>query len=158
MVNNYLTILEESLDKKKEVLQQIQDISMKQAELLKNSELDLQKFDEYVDVKDGFIKVLADLDEGFESLFQKIKQELSANREQYAVQIKCLQDKISAVTDLSVTIQAMESRNRDMVAAYFEKERNSLGSGRKSSKVAYGYYKNLKTAALEESRVFDLKK
>ena len=158
MISNYLTILEESLDKKKEVLQQIQKLSQNQAELLKCEDLDLQAFDKCVEQKDVCIKELTELDNGFESLYEKVSKELSSNKEQYAVQIRRMQDRIREISGLNMVIQALESRNRDMVTNYFGKQRTKLGKDRKSSKVAYGYYKNFKNAALEDSRAFDLKK
>ncbi len=157
MITNYLTVLEESLIKKNAILDSIQEASREQNELLKCEKLDLERFDELVEEKDGYLKELEKLDEGFEILYDKVKQELLANKAQYAEQIKHMQQLISQITEKSVSIQAQESRNRDMVAAYFKNERKALGQGRKSSKVAYGYYQNLSKANQEASRIMDLK-
>lgn len=157
MTSNYLTVLEESLIKKNKVLDSIQEASRKQNELLKCEKLDLEQFDAYVEEKDGYIKELEKLDEGFESLYGKVREELEKNKEQYAEQIKRMQRLIGEITEKSVSIQAQESRNRDMVTAYFQNERKALGKGRKSSKAAYGYYQNLNKANQEASRIMDLK-
>lgn len=157
MTSNYLTVLEESLEKKNDILDSICEASRKQNELLKCEKLDLEKFDELVEEKDGYLKDLEKLDEGFELVYDKVKQELQENKAQYATQIKHMQQLISRITEKSVSIQAQESRNRDMVTAYFKNERKTLGQGRKSSKVAYGYYQNLSKANQEASRIMDLK-
>lgn len=157
MISNYLTVLEESLIKKNAILDSIQEASRKQNELLKCEKLDLESFDELVEEKDGYLKKLEKLDEGFEILYDKVKQELLENRARYAEQIKRMQQLISQITEKSVSIQAQESRNRDMVTAYFKNERKALGQGRKSSKAAYGYYQNLSKANQEASRIMDLK-
>ncbi|MCM1231313.1 MAG: flagellar export chaperone FlgN [Ruminococcus flavefaciens] len=143
MLNNYLNILKESLEKKLEVLGHIEEISQVQTEILKSETLDMEAFDRTVDEKDTFVTELVKLDEGFESLYDRIKEELLDNRSDYAEQIKHLQKLVSEVTDKNVSIQAKESRNKAMLESYFAKERQDLGRVRKSSNAAYGYYKNM---------------
>lgn len=158
MIGSYLSVLEESLKKKIAVLTKIQEANLSQSELLKEEKLDVEQFDKYVDQKDVYIKELEKLDEGFESLYDKIREELLGNRSLYASQIKKIQDLISEVTEKSVAIQAQESRNRDAVTAYFNREKQALGQNRKSSKVAYGYYQSMDKAIREGSSYMDMKK
>ncbi len=158
MINNYLAVLQESLEKKNAILDEIQAANRAQSELFKAEKLDLQKFDSYVEQKDAYIKELEALDEGFETLYHNVKQELQQNKSQYAEQIKRMQRLIGEITEKSVSIQAQESRTRDMVTAYFKNERQALGQGRRSSKAAMGYYQNLNKANQEASRIMDLKK
>ena len=158
MINNYLTVLQESLEKKNAILDAIQEANRAQSELFKSEKLDLEKFDSYVEQKDGYIKELETLDDGFETLYNNVKQELQQNKALYAVQIKRMQALIGEITEKSVSIQAQESRTRDMITAYFKNERQALGQGRRSSKVAMGYYQNLSKANQEASRIMDLKK
>lgn len=157
MIENYLTVLQESLKKKNAILDVIKQASQKQNELLKCEKLDMEQFDELVEEKDGYIRELEKLDEGFETVYHKVKQELQEKKQMYAPQIAKLQQLIGEITEKSVSIQAQESRNRDMVTAYFKNERKSLGQGRRSSKAAFGYYQNLNKANQEASRIVDLK-
>ena len=143
MLNNYLNILKESLEKKLEVLGHIEEIGRAQTEILKKETLDMEAFDRTVDEKDIFVEELIKLDEGFESLYDRIKEELAGNKSSYAEQIKHLQRLISEITDKNVSIQAEESRNKAILERHFGKERQGLGKVRKSSNVAYGYYKNM---------------
>ena len=76
----------------------------------------------------------------------------------YAGQIKRIQDLISEITEKSVSIQALETRNRDAVTAYFSREKQALGQGRRNSKAAYGYYQNLNKAIQEDASIMDMKK
>ena len=85
MMSNYLTVLEESLMKKNAILDSIQEASRKQNELLKCEKLDLERFDELVEEKDGYLKELEKLDEGFEILYDKVKQELLENKAELIV-------------------------------------------------------------------------
>lgn len=158
MITNYLTVLEESLVKKSAILDSIQEANRAQSELFKAEKLDLVKFDAYVEEKDAYIGELESLDEGFETLYNNVKKELEQNKAQYSEQIKRMQKLIGEITEKSVSIQAQESRNRDMITAYFKNERQSLGQGRRSSKVAMGYYQNLSKANQEVNRIMDLKK
>lgn len=158
MISSYLSVLEDSLRKKIVILDKIQNANMKQSELLKVEKLDMEAYDKYVDEKDDYIAELEKLDEGFESLYSKIREELISNKALYADQIRVIQSLISEITEKSVSIQAAESRNREAVTAYFNREKKALGQGRKSSKAAYGYYKNLNQAIREGSSYMDMKK
>lgn len=157
MLGNYLNILEESLKKKIDVLDKIKEVNQVQEELLKRETLDAERFDQCVDEKDIYIEELNKLDEGFDSLYEKIKQELLQNKDKYAEQIKRLQNLITEITDRSVSIQAKESRNKAQVEQYFAAQRKDLGKVRKSSKAAYGYYKNMSGPAADP-RYMDTKK
>lgn len=158
MIENYLNILEESLNKKTEVLKHIQELNEVQTDALKQETVDLEAFDRIVDEKGLCIDELTGLDEGFESLYDKIRQELVGNREKYADQIKRLQDLISQITDRSVAIQAQEARNKALVESCFKKERQNLGVSRKNSKAAYGYYQNMNNKKVSEPHFMDQKK
>lgn len=158
MLGNYLNILEESLKKKMDVLNKIIEVNQVQAELLKRETFDTENFDSCVDEKDIYIEELDKLDEGFDSLYEKIKQELLLNKDKHAEQIKRLQKLITEITDKSVAIQAQESRNKAQVEQYFAAQRKDLGKVRKSSKAAYGYYKSMSGPAAADSRFMDTKK
>ena len=158
MLDTYLNVLQESLEKKIEALKSIEEIDNAQEEILKAESFDMEAFDRTVDEKDIYIGELNKLDEGFGSLYDKIKAELIQNKGQYAVQIRRLKNLISEITDRSVTIQAQESRNKQMVEQKFAKERQNLGKVRISSKAAYGYYQNMSKNAGTNSRFMDEKK
>lgn len=143
MTENYLNILEESLQKKLQVMKKIQDYNLRQQEIFRSDNVELDKFDEYVAEKGALIDELTDLDKGFETLYQKVAEELTDNREKHAEKIKRLQELVSRVTEESVSIQAQEARNKRLVEDYFRKERENLSRSRKSSKAAYDYYKSM---------------
>lgn len=158
MTENYLNILEESLEKKLQVMAEIQKYSLLQQEVFRSESVDLDKFDEYVDHKDGLLKRLAVLDDGFETLYGNVSAELRDNREQYAEQIRHLQNLVSRVTEESVAIQAQEARNKKLVEEYFHRERKGIARNRKSSTAAYNYYKSMSGAGGDTSWLYDNKK
>ena len=141
-MENSLTILSESLDKKLEILQKVQEYNKRQEKAFSEETIDLDDFDAAIEEKGKLIDEINRLDAGFETLYARLADELKNNRERYAAQIRELQQKVTAVTDLSVTVQAQEARNKQLVEQYFAKRRAGIKEGRTSSKAAYNYYKN----------------
>lgn len=158
MTGNYLTLLEESLRRKLQVMEEIQKYNMRQQEIFQSGEVDIDKFDEYVAEKGVLIDKLTALDSGFEKLYAKVSEELQGSREQYADQIRTLQGLVTQVTDRSVDIQAQEARNKKLVEDFFRRERDGIKICRKSTKAAIGYYKTMSKTAVVAPQFMDSKK
>ena len=94
-MENQLTILSESLDKKLEVLQKIREYNKRQEEIFSAEEVDMSLFDDAVEEKQRLIDEVVHLDEGFEIMYEKLARELEGNRQRYAAQIRELQTKVS---------------------------------------------------------------
>lgn len=139
----YVSALQDSLRKKKEVLQKLYDLTKQQAEVLAQEVVDTDRFDELMEEKDGEIAVLNSLNAGFQSLFQKIENTLQDQRYEYEKQIRQMQEDIRAITDLGVQIEGLEHQNRDAFQAYLMKERKEIQAGRASSRTAVSYYQNM---------------
>lgn len=157
MIENYLKILEESLVKKLTVLDEIVVYNEGQEALLKQEKVSMEELDENMQQKDKLIQKLTELDDGFETLYERIREQLLGNKELYRVQIKRLQELISRVTERSVSIQAQEARNKKLVEDYFAKEKNQLKQGRQASKVAYDYYKSMNNTNVVPPQIMDQK-
>lgn len=158
MTENYLTLLEESLQDKLKVMEEVQQYNLRQQELFQSGQADMDRFDEYVAQKGALIDKLNELDSGFESLYSKVAKELTGNRERYTEQIGRLKELVTQVTEKSVAIQAQEARNKKLIEDYFRKERESIRIGRKTSKVAYDYYKSMNRSSVVMPQVMDDKK
>lgn len=158
MTENYLTLLEESLKRKLQVMGDIQEYNLRQQELFQSGSADLDKFDEYVAEKGELIERLTALDNGFERLYANVAAQLQGNRQQYADQINRLKKLVGEVTDTSVAIQAQEARNKKLIEDYFRKEKDGIRVGRKSSKAAIGYYKTMSKSAVVPPHFMDSKK
>lgn len=157
-MENQLTILSESLDKKLEVLQKIQDYNKRQEEIFSAENVDMSLFDDAVEEKQRLIDEVVHLDEGFEIMYEKLARELKDNRERYAAQIHELQKKVSQVTELSVSVQAQEARNKKLIENYFAKERANIGQRRKNAKSAFDYYKSMSGNGYVQPQMYDSKK
>lgn len=158
MTGNYLTLLEESLRRKLQVMAEIQKYNMRQQEIFQSGRADMDRFDESVAEKGVLVEKLTALDNGFEKLYANVAEELKENREAYADQIRTLQGLITEVTEYSVAIQAQEARNKKLIEDFFKKERDGIRMGRQSSKAAIGYYKTMSKSAVVAPMFMDKKK
>ena len=71
-MENQLTILSESLDKKLEVLQKIREYNKRQEEIFSAEEVDMSLFDDAVEEKQRLIDEVVHLDEGFEIMYETV--------------------------------------------------------------------------------------
>lgn len=157
-MESQLTILSESLDKKLEVLQKIQEYNKRQEEIFSAEKVDMSLFDDAVEEKQRLIDEVVRLDDGFEIMYEKLSRELEDNRQRYAAQIRELQAKVAKVTELSVSVQAQEARNKKLIESYFAKERANIGQRRKSAKSAFDYYKSMSGTGYARPQMYDSKK
>ena len=91
MIENYLNIMNESLQKKNTLLDKITENCEKQEALLKQEELSFPEFDALMTEKDRQAAELSKLDDGFEVLYEKVKEQLQNGKEQYRQQILSMQ-------------------------------------------------------------------
>ena len=117
--NQYITIMLQSLHKKEKVLNSIIQINKRQKEELENPSLDPDDFDKTVEEKSELIEQLELLDSGFEKLYEKVREELQANKELYKDEILQMQGSIRALTEKSMEIQAQEARNKQLMEQKF---------------------------------------
>ena len=157
-MESQLTILSESLDKKLEVLRKIQEYNRRQEEVFSAEKVEMSLFDDAVEEKQRLIDEVVRLDDGFEIMYEKLARELEGNRQRYAAQIRELQAKVAKVTELSVSVQAQEARNKKLIESYFAKERANIGQRRKSARSAFDYYKSMSSTGYTQPQMYDSKK
>ncbi|PWT26147.1 hypothetical protein [Butyrivibrio fibrisolvens] len=115
MTETYLDMMETSLIKKIEVMKQIEAQNIRQKEaLVMEDGFDEETFDDAVRIKSGLIDRLTELNEGFAGLYDKVKDDITADKSRYRIQIEHMQDLIRAVTDISNTIEIQETRNKEI--------------------------------------------
>lgn len=158
MIENYLQVLEESLHKKMDVLEGIEAVNKRQEEILRQDSVPEEEFDSTIEEKGVFIDELNKLDEGFESLYENIREQLSADREKYKAQIASIQKLITRVTEKSVSIQAQEARNKVLAEAFFANRKQELQKGRRNSRAAMDYYRNMSQSQVIMPQFMDRKK
>jgi len=142
-MSNSLELLSESLSMKIDVLRDIQTYNENQTKAFSAENPDMDSFDNAIEEKARLIERLEELDKGFEILYQEIAELLRQNKEKYAAQILEIQEKIKIITEISMSVQAAEARNKKLIEEYFSRERASIKKGRLGSKAAFDYYKNM---------------
>lgn len=140
---NYLQILADSLIKKKDILTKLTELNDEQENIINQSEFDEKVFNKNVDDKAELIEKLIKLDEGFNSVFERVKEQLNGNMAAYASQIKEMQGLIKEVTDLAAQVEAKENRNKNLVENKFAAMRREIGNAKRSTQMANTYYKNM---------------
>lgn len=158
MLNNYLQILQESLIKKLEILNEIEKKSLEQAKMLKSGEIEFSAIDLNMDEKAELISELTKLDDGFEHLYERIREELLKNKEYYKNEILLLKNLISKVTEKSASIQAIEARNKAEIEIYCSNQKKGLQSRKTAMSVANDYYQNMNKVKYVSPQFLDWKK
>lgn len=156
--SKYIPIMIQSLKKKEQILDAIMQINVRQREELENPALDPDDFDVTVEEKGKLIEQLDTLDVGFQELFERVRDELNGNMENYREEIAEMQKYIRRLTDLSATIQAQEVRNKDLMEKKFAAVKKQAKEVRKSQKVVNQYYKSMMKANYTEPQFTDKKK
>lgn len=155
--NQYITIMLQSLHKKEKVLNSIIQINKRQKEELENPSLDPDDFDKTVEEKSELIEQLELLDNGFEKLYEKVREELQTNKEIYKDEILKMQGCIRTLTDRSMEIQAQEARNKQLMEQKFANVKKQVKEIRSSQKVVNQYYKNMMKKGYVEPHFLDNK-
>lgn len=142
-IQTYVTVLEDTLCTKEEVLQKIYEATKRQEESLSLQEADIDAFEKEMDTKEALLQKVEELDRGFESIYEKISTALQYQKETYKVQILKMQEMIKRCTDLGVKIQATEQRNRERLESYLVKERQEIARFQANNKTANLYHQHM---------------
>lgn len=143
MTTNYLQMMIDSLNKKKDILTKIIALNEEQDKILSKAELDDNAFDANMKAKGSCIDELDLLDEGFQSLYDRIKEELAGNKTKYSREIAEMKQLIKEVTELGAKIEVQEAHNKVKVEAMFRRERQEHREAKRSASMAKSYYQNM---------------
>lgn len=157
MTTSYLKVLQESLLKKKEVLESIVLASEKQREIVSAESVDWDAFDRSVDAKGILIDNLTKLDDGFQNVYERVKEELSQNRDSYKKEISEMQELIRYVTELSTKVETLELRNKALIEKRFAREHQQIKQSKVGSKVAMEYYRKMNKLNMVDPQLMDRK-
>lgn len=156
--HNYIGILKESLDKKIKILDDILEQNRRQEKILREPEIDFDGFNETIAAKEKCIKELEVLDKGFQTVFDRVKEALSADKETYRQDIKELQERIKTITEKSMDIQSGEVRNKETFQKNITESRKNIRSVKTANKVAANYYQSMNKLNVVDSQFLDTKK
>lgn len=154
----YIQLLSEALDKKGRVLEQLLELTQQQESIISSDTFEEDFFLQIVTQKEELLKELDKLDQGFEQIYTRVKEELDQNRYQYREEIAGLQQQILNITDTTVKIQATEKRNKLKLDQIFADKRRKIKASKMSNQMAANYYKAMSNQHEIPSTFYDKKK
>ena len=160
MNDTYITALIESLEKKIDILKEISLKNEEQLSIAKSDSFAYDKFDKNTEEKGILIYKLEKLDDGFELIYEKVKDELNLNRDAHKDEIRRMQELITKITELSTKIQAEEARNKKAMETAFKNEKDRLKGQRSGMKAVRSYTQSMQMqgGASSYSGILDSKK
>ncbi|ROR31546.1 FlgN protein [Mobilisporobacter senegalensis] len=156
--NVYINILINTLAKKSAVLDDLIDITLLQESYLKEAPQNMDSFEETLDNKSELINNLDQLDDGFEAVYERVKEELKSKKDLFQNEVLKLQELIRQVTNKGVKLQALEQQNKLKMEAYFLTKKQEIKNFKKSSQTASNYYKSMIDRPQGDSYFLDKKK
>ena len=150
----YVDMMIDALKKKETILRFLYEKTKEQEILLKDEELDVGAFEKTVEEKGEKIDSLNEIDSGFDMLFKVVKKEITENRVEYRESIVQMQGLIASISELGVSIQAMENQNSMRFKAFLTKERKMIREFNVNSRTTTNYYQNMVNAGQREQSYF----
>ncbi len=158
MSENYLKVLIESQNKKLRLLEEAEQLDKEILDLIREEEADMDAIDANMTAKGDLIEKLDELDDGFESVYEKIRTDLQEHKELYKDEIRILQNQISQITEKTVKIRALEERSKREIEAFFDNRRKKIRAEKSSVKIANAYAVNMRRINKVDSFFVDKKK
>ena len=155
---NYITILDDSLNKKIKLLEYILVENKRQQLSVSSEKMDEELFEETMAKKEDYINQINEIDQGFETVYHHVQEELSVNAGQYKDEISELKELISVITQKSMEVQLSEKRNEQLITKKFSDIRKDIHKSKNVSKVATDYYKAMSKTGVVEPQFLDKKK
>ncbi len=109
-LNRYLTILEDSLEKKSRALDALSEMCAKQEEAICGDKLDVDTYNEVTELQGNLIEDLNQLDDGFTALFDRVFPAVKSDPHRYADHVRRSQDLIAEISEKTILIEAAERR------------------------------------------------
>lgn len=154
----YVQLLIDSLKRKTEILEKLIKLTKQQEGIIASDPFNEDEFLKTISDKEEQILLLSKLDDGFEQIYQSVKDELSTNKEKYTKQIAVLKERITGITDAGVELVAMEKRNKTKLEVIFSNKKRDIKNSKISSQTAASYYKNMANQDTSQSFFYDKKK
>lgn len=140
----YIVMLTEILEKQLAVLEQMADITSEQERIADDTKFDEEAFEETLTKKDVLIMQFNELDNGFVSVYSRIKSELHNNGQLYKQDISGMQELIRRCTDKGNEIRTMELRNRDKLERCFAMKKKEYSAKQTAATVVGKYNQTMK--------------
>lgn len=111
-ITTYLQIMIDSLKKKVNTLDELIRLSMIQNSHLSQDALPIETFEEIIDKKERALKMIEELDMGFEKVYSRISTQLMEEKHRYRIEIETMQSLLKDIINKGVTLKSIESNNK----------------------------------------------
>lgn len=158
MEQNCAQILIQSLEKKQQVLDRIIGQNDKQERILKQETFNMDEFEATIDEQNRLIEELDKLDSGFESFYERVREDITAHKDKYRKEIAYMKELIQKITDKVVTVNAGNARNKLLAEQQFKKEKRQIQQSVSKTKAARNYYNSMNNLNQVAPQFYDNKK
>ena len=158
MSEAYMSMLIASQEKKLELLERAIELDREQEEIITGEKPDMGALDANIDAKGALIGELDRLDDGFETLYAKVRDEFINNKDAHKEEIRTLQELIRKITEKIAEVEAIEARSKMNFESFMKKKRHTIKDTRSSVKAANVYAVNMRKMNKIDSVFLDNKK
>ncbi len=155
---NYISVLKQGLVKKIHILEQLMEKNVRQRELLADPELEPEEFEASINEKAALIDELTAIDDGFEQVYERVRDEIQKHRNDYAADILQMQQYIAEIMEKSTQVQTEEQRNRELILKKFADVKKQIREVKSGKKAVDQYYHNMMKLNYVEPQFMDNKK
>lgn len=154
----YIRMMLDVLSKKEVHLTKLLELTTEQEALLKEEEFKEAEFAILIEKKSGHLRKIDEVDSGFQSIYNRVAEEMQENKDAYKEQILEMQGLITRVTDLGVKLSALETKNKAALEAKLKDKKQGIRQFKVSKQTANTYYKNMLGMQTGASYFMDQKK
>lgn len=155
---NYVKVMIDTLYKKNRILDSILTLSSFQKSIVSDMKNNLEKFEQTILEKQELIDELLLLDEGFQLLYDRLKDSLFEEADQYREEIGKMQKLITEISHKSMQVQTIEEENRELISQQATTIRKGTKKYFDTKSAVNKYYKNMQKLSYITPQFMDKKK
>lgn len=143
---DYIQIMIDSLKKKLIILDRIIQKNQVQADCINSKsfdEVDWDTFNIAMTEKEAEIERINEMDEGFQSLYDRVGEQIKADKNMYANQIREIQSLITEIESRSIAIRTGEAKNKATLESVLGGRKTEIRQARKSLSAVSSYYQTM---------------
>lgn len=149
--DSYVGMLLQTLQKQEETLREVLTVTKAQSKLADSDIFDEDRFQDTLNQKEILISRLNSLDDGFASVYGRVRNVIMQEKDNYRDEIRRMQELIKSCTDLGVEIKVLEERNRDKLAKCFSQKHKTYGARLTAATVASKYHQTMNSGQISGS-------
>lgn len=157
MDQKYLAVLIDTLEKKQDALEHILALTKEQETISKQDIYQEEAMERTLNAKELELSRVNTLDEGFQSVYDRISSEVKRNPEAYKTDLNRLQNLIRRCTEIGNEIMVLEERNRNRFSVLFSKSKQDYSASRNQASVAQNYFRTMNNTKILDAYFVDKK-